>query len=114
MERYINLLPLARPLLETWHATPGRCPDWESNQRPFGSQAGTQSPEPHQPGLSACCFKDCDVGIFSKRAIPDVPWYMGLLMLARFSPERGRRVTQVIAEVTLTLTRAVNSSTAFP
>ena len=27
---------------------PGMCPDWESNQRPFGSQAGTQSIEPHQ------------------------------------------------------------------
>ena len=24
---------------------PGTCPDW------FGSQAATQSPEPHQPGL---------------------------------------------------------------
>ena len=30
---------------------PGMCPDWESNQRPFGSQATTQSTEPHQPGL---------------------------------------------------------------
>ena len=30
---------------------PGTCPDWESNQRPFGLQAGTQSTEPHQPGL---------------------------------------------------------------
>ena len=30
---------------------PGMCPDWESNQQPFGSQAGTQSTEPHQPGL---------------------------------------------------------------
>ena len=29
---------------------PGRCPDWESNQWPFGSQAGTRSTEPHQPG----------------------------------------------------------------
>ena len=29
---------------------PGMCPDWESNQRPFGLQAGTQSTEPHQPG----------------------------------------------------------------
>ena len=27
---------------------PGTCPNWESNQRPFGSQAGTQSTEPHQ------------------------------------------------------------------
>ena len=33
---------------------PGMCPDWESNQRPFSSQAGTQSTEPHQPGLKKC------------------------------------------------------------
>ena len=30
---------------------PGLCPDRKSNQRPFSSQAGTQSTEPHQPGL---------------------------------------------------------------
>ena len=30
---------------------PGMCPDWESNWQPFGSQVGTQSTEPHQPGL---------------------------------------------------------------
>ena len=29
---------------------PGMCPDWESNQWPFGWQAGTQATEPHQPG----------------------------------------------------------------
>ena len=29
---------------------PGMCPDWELNQKPFGSQAGTQFTEPHQPG----------------------------------------------------------------
>ena len=29
---------------------PGLCPDWESNQQPFGLQAGAQSTEPHQPG----------------------------------------------------------------
>ena len=28
---------------------PGMFPDWESNRRPFGSQAGTQSTELHQP-----------------------------------------------------------------
>ena len=28
----------------------GMCPDWESNQRPFGSQACAQPTEPHQPG----------------------------------------------------------------
>ena len=31
---------------------PGMWPDWESNQWPFGSRAGAQSTEPHQPGLS--------------------------------------------------------------
>ena len=30
--------------------SPGMCPDWESNRRPFGSQAGARSTEPHQPG----------------------------------------------------------------
>ena len=36
----------------TWDPThnPGMCPDWESNWRPFGLQAGTQSTEPPQPG----------------------------------------------------------------
>ena len=29
---------------------PGMYPDWESNWQPFGSQAGAQSIEPHQPG----------------------------------------------------------------
>ena len=29
---------------------PGMHPDCELNQRPFGSQAGTQSTEPHRPG----------------------------------------------------------------
>ena len=29
----------------------GICPDWESSQLPFGPKAGTQSTEPHQPGL---------------------------------------------------------------
>ena len=30
---------------------PGMCLDWESNQQPFGSQAGAQTTEPHQRGL---------------------------------------------------------------
>ena len=29
---------------------PHRCPDWESNQWPFGSQASTQSTKRHHPG----------------------------------------------------------------
>ena len=43
-------------LLHTPYYGPGlqprMCPDWESNLQPFGSQAGTQSTEPHQPGES--------------------------------------------------------------
>ena len=35
---------------------PGMCPDWEPNQWPLGSQAGTQSTEPHQPGLEFHSF----------------------------------------------------------
>ena len=36
---------------------PGMCPNWESNRRHFGSQGGTESTEPHQPGapLSSLC-----------------------------------------------------------
>ena len=30
---------------------PSMCPDQELNWWPFGLQAGTQSTEPHQPGL---------------------------------------------------------------
>ena len=36
---------------------PGMCPDWESNQRPCGSQVGAQPTEPHQPGLTWYVFK---------------------------------------------------------
>ena len=31
---------------------PGMCPDWEFNQWLFGSQAGAQSTQPHQPGTN--------------------------------------------------------------
>ena len=38
----------------TWDLAhnPGMCLDWELTQRPFDSQAGAQSTEPHQPGLN--------------------------------------------------------------
>ena len=35
---------------------PDVCPDWESNQRPFGSQASTQSTELYQLGLIKIYF----------------------------------------------------------
>ena len=38
---------------------PGMCPDWESNQQRFGSQAGSQSTEPHQPGWVFTFLKHC-------------------------------------------------------
>ena len=38
-------------------SNPGMCPDWESNLRPFGSQSGVQSTEPHQPGQCSRVLK---------------------------------------------------------
>ena len=35
---------------------PDMCPDYESNQQPFGSQAGIQSTEPQQPGQFFNCI----------------------------------------------------------
>ena len=50
-ERNINVwLSLTCPRTGDLAHNPGVCPDWESNQRPFGSQARAQSTEPHQPG----------------------------------------------------------------
>ena len=50
-ERNISVwLPLTHLLLGTWPATQACALDWESNPWPFGSQASTQSTEPHQPG----------------------------------------------------------------
>ena len=43
-------LPLTHPRTGDLARNPGMCPDWESNLRPFGSQAGAQSTEPHHPG----------------------------------------------------------------
>ena len=45
---------------------PGICPDRVLNWRPFGLQAGTQSTEPHHPGLVLFFFRNpilvCKVG----------------------------------------------------
>ena len=53
-ERNINVcLPLAHHSPTRNSAcNPGMCPYWELNQQPSSSQAGTQSTEPHQPGLN--------------------------------------------------------------
>ena len=53
-ERNINVwLPLVHPTLGTPAYNPGMCPDWDSSQRPFGSQVVTQSTESHYSGLSS-------------------------------------------------------------
>ena len=36
---------------------PGMCPHWESNWWLFGSQASTQTTEPHQPGLTTSLYQ---------------------------------------------------------
>ena len=52
MERNINVwLPLTPPQTGDLACNPGMYPNWESNLQPFGSQAGAQSTEPHQPRL---------------------------------------------------------------
>ena len=51
---------------------PSMWPDWESNQWPFGSQASTQSTEPHQPGLPASLEEE-------KHCLPIV-YFLGLLL----------------------------------
>ena len=50
---------------------PGMCLDWESNQWPFVSKAGTQSTEPHQPWPSSL-LKTIEDSKF-RRIIPDIP-----------------------------------------
>ena len=51
-EENINVwLPLMYLLLGTWPTDQACALDWEPNWWPFGLPAGTQSTEPHQPGL---------------------------------------------------------------
>ena len=45
-------LPIHMPPTGDLAHQPGMCPHWESSWRPSGSQAGSQSTEPHQPGLN--------------------------------------------------------------
>ena len=49
-EKHQYVVASHAPSTRNLACNPGTCPDWESNQRPFGSQAGTQSTETHQPG----------------------------------------------------------------
>ena len=50
-ERNISVVASCAPPTVGLSCNPGMCPEWELNQQPLGSQVGTQSTEPHQPGL---------------------------------------------------------------
>ena len=49
-EKHQCVVSSGAPTTEGLAHNPGMCPDWESNQQPFGSQASTQSTEPHGQG----------------------------------------------------------------
>ena len=49
-EKHQCVVTSRMPPTEDLARNPGMCPDWDSKERPFGSQAGTQSTEPQQPG----------------------------------------------------------------
>ena len=79
---------------------PGMCPDWESNQWPFGLQAGTQSTEPHQPGL-----ENFMLPVFPHLTINDTKFPM-LTELPDFRVRAGEAAfspTEVQAEATVSL-----------
>ena len=44
------------PPPEDLACNPGMCHDWELNRRPFGSQSGVQSTEPHPARAESCIF----------------------------------------------------------
>ena len=51
VEKYQCVVATCTPPAWDLAWNPGVCPDWELNQWPFGSQAGTQSTGPHQPWI---------------------------------------------------------------
>ena len=56
---------------------PGKNPDWTSNRRPFGLQAGAQSTEPHQPGHGKI-FKALDEAGYSSYISTKTMYHNGL------------------------------------
>ena len=52
-----------------WLTTPYWCPDWESNQQPFGSQARAQSTDLHQPGPVFLLLKEDKINLFKDSII---------------------------------------------
>ena len=73
---------------------PGMCPDWELNQRPFGSQAHTQSTELHQPRQFFFflrklphTWQTCITDLFLKQLLAkETDLSLGLVQATRDSP----------------------------
>ena len=55
-EKHQYVVASHAPLTRDLACNTGMCPDWKSNRQSFGLQAGTQSTEPHQPGLALVTF----------------------------------------------------------
>ena len=54
-EKHQCVVAFGVPPNEDLARNPGLCPDWESNQRPSGSQACAPPTEAHQPGPKLTC-----------------------------------------------------------
>ena len=50
-EVHLGVVAFSMPLTEDLACSPDMCTDWESNMQPFVYQAGSQSTEPHKPGM---------------------------------------------------------------
>ena len=69
------IVPHASPTGDPAH-NPGMCPDWESNQRSFGSEACAQSTELHQPEQKLTFI----VHMIPNSTVKRSPWYDHLLI----------------------------------
>ena len=63
----------------------GMCPDWESNQRPFGSQSQAQSTELHQPGKHLYFEKFAKYVIYEESQKINLFFHSGLKLVGLLS-----------------------------
>ena len=93
-EKYQCVVACCMPLTGDLAHNPGMCPDWESNQRFFGSWASTQSTEPHQPGLQNCLAHYIIFSISSPspkfQDVPFVAWQPEMPASCHFCMPLGR------------------------
>ena len=91
-------LPLVRPQLGTWPTTQARTPDWESNRRPFGSQASAQFTEPHQSGLMSPCFIEITTWLLGVDFLRGPKKGMKFMMMGRQGKQRHLQVKLLDSE----------------